>query len=354
MTVWTDGKQISYRYCEVDPRTWRDLRPLGAVTDCSVTRDRGSDFLGGVQMTVGEYVANEMYVREYLLATQRGVTEQVCLGTHLVQVSKLRYTGKSVLRPLSGFSPAKELDAAELPTFHQVRSGSDPVVAAAALMRAKCRAPVVGAAGSGVSLASPMTAERDDTPLSFVRKLLDAASMELCVDPYGRFSIEPVRDSASLQPVWEFRDDEVSILFPEADEETKWGSLPNVLRATFDVGGETLVGRAVNTDPSSALSTAVRGREVYESGDGSVLPAGSTQADADAAAMAMLRERSCDTRTIMFSHGYCPVFPGNGVLFDYTAHSRRARLRVERQVIELGSSSCTVTTTGSHTESLWR
>lgn len=354
MTVWTDGKQIEHRFYEVDPSTWRDRRAFSLVTDCSITRDASAELLGGAKMQVGEPVDREFYIREYLVATQGGVSERVCLGTHLAQNSRSDADGKVIWRPLSCYSPLQELRDSPLPTFAQAAAGSDPVARAAAICRAGCRAPVMWSGASGASLPDTLTAERGDDPLSFARKLLASAGMEIAVDEWGRISFEPIRPTSSLSPSWMYRDDEVSILFPDASEEVRWSELPNAMELTMPCGTGQLVGRARNEDADSPISTVRRGRVKVAREDGDALPAGSTQEQADARALERLKALSCDTRTIIYRHGYCPVRLGDGVLFDYTRHEWTARLRVVRQVIECGSSSCTVTETGAGSEILWR
>lgn len=347
---WTKTKRISYEHYEVDVPTWTDKRQMPNVANCKITRDEERDVLYGATMTVGEYVRREIYVRSYLVAEQpvgSGEKTRVCLGTNLVQAPKLNLDGKAAKRAVSAYSPLIELRRGLLPLLYTVPKGSDVVRAAKAICARWCRAPVLPCELS-VAMAAPLTADTSDNPLTFLRKVLDVAALELRVDAYGRLSFAPVVPSSAMQPTWVYKDYEQQIMYPDVTEDANWAETPNTLEVVF--GGGAVVGHAYNRDESSELSIQARGEVGLREDGPNQTP---TQQAADAYAAKRLEELSCDERTCEYEHGYNGVSLGDCVGMDYTKHGYTVTMRVTRQEIDCGSSCCKVHERAKHTVRMW-
>lgn len=357
MIDWTADMNRTYEYWEVDPGTWKDVRPIDGVLSCEVTReDAGGDddVLVSAAMETLSPLSGESYVRAYMSVEQpRGSRsrERECMDTFLLQPSSASYNGKRGGYSCTGYGPLVELRDDSPEDGYTVAPGADVRKAAAQICRAHCRAPVIAGDGDD-KLSEPFVAE-GDTWLSFVRALLGMASLKLSVDAYGRVAFAPDRDPAAMSPVWEYRDDIRSIMLPDVADECDWSGLPNKYVAVVSADDGCVVGTAVNDSAASPISTVSRGRVVLLRDDSPDLPKTASQALADAYARRKLREASRAEHEVGYTHLYCPVRLGEGVLVDYARAGFKARCKVTRQVIP-HDAACKVAEAAQYTESYWR
>ena len=351
MADWAQSYGVSYEFWEVDADTFEDSRRLYGIEECEITRDSDDPTLGDATMTVEEYFPSESYIRVYLMVEQpagSGNVERICLATLLAQVAEHRMDGKVVQRPLELSTPLKELDDDNPPEGYTIKKGADAVAAATRIFSRfhvkvkKC----------GISKAMPrdVTANDSDTWLTFGRAVLEAVNMEPTLDPSGYVGFAPISDASALSPIWYFVDDDISILNPELTLQQDWHEIPNTVEVKVSTSNSGVRAECVNSDPSSPVSTVVRGRTVRRRVDN---PEGvATKEQAEAYAYRELKKLSCSENEVTYSHGYCPVALGHCVGIYYTEHSLDIKAKVVRQVIRC-STDLEVSETSRYTEALW-
>ena len=345
-TDWTRGYRVSYEYWEVDPATFRNRRRLLHVESCEITRDASDETLGSASMVLSDMLPAEAWVRAYLLATQDGATERVCLGTFLALVSKADMDGRSLSYPVTLHTPLKELADDGPPDGYPVRKGAN-AIAAADMLLGRFHAQVAGSAE--LREMGSLAVSLHDSWLSMASKVLAAVGMELALDEWGTIGFSPVRDAAALQPVWTFRDDEFSIMAAEARMECNWDEVPNTLHVVLAGAHGTVVKTIVNDSPDSPVSTVSRGRTVSATEEN---PEGVTEATAEAWGRRRLKELSCAERRLAISHGYCPVRLGDCVRVVRSREGIDVKGKVVRQSIRC-ETALAVQAEIAYTEEVW-
>lgn len=351
MTDWTKSYGVSFEYWEVDKDTMRDRRRMYGVEDAEITRDADDPTLGDATMSIDEYLAEETFIRVYLLAEQppqSGSVERICLGTFLAQVSQINLDGKVESRPLELSTVLKELDDDNPPSGYTVRKGADAVAAAMRIF-SRYHVKVIP---STVSKAAPrdITANDSDTWLTFGRAVLESVDMEPTLDAFGQVGFSPIRSASALASTWLYIDDVVSIINSEANLKLDWHNVPNVVEVNVSTANSFIRRQCENNDPNSPVSTASRGRvkRIIVSNPEGV----ATAEQAEAYARRELKKLSNAERELTYTHGYCPVRLGDGITFNYVAHSLSVKAKVVRQVIRCNT-DLEVEETARYTEALW-
>lgn len=409
MPDWSKSMTRTFEYYIVDPGTWKDTKKLITVKPGStLTRDSDQDTLGSATIDINESVG-ECYIRVYLITVQNGVTERHALGTYLVQTPSSSFDGKVRSVSMDAYTPLIELKENPTPlgyyipksAFHKVEYNNgvytvaeetiDPIlgeeVAGAKtatgeqvfqkstgdrgyycviefpmdvvyrLLREHMRAPVVKPK-SVSPLYSDFVADTEDTWFSFLDDLLAQMDHQFELDELGRVLIAPKQDTASLQPVWTYTDDNSSILYPELNMEHDLYGIPNVVEAVYFDGKHYVVRRVSNIDENSPTSIPNRGREiVYRDTNPDIVGAPTKEGieeQLDEYIEKLLKALSTIEYTISYSHGYCPVRLGDCVRLNYErAGLKNIKARVISQSIKCDS-ECKVTEKAVFTTNLWR
>ena len=352
MPNWLASMQQTYEYYEVDPGTWSDKKRLENIKSCSIVRDLDNDTLGSASIQTSEQLG-EMYIRCYLVTTQRRIVERTPLGTHLYQTTSSGHDGKTSAIGLDGYSPLIELKESMPPIGYSLGGNTNILTMATTLVREHARAPVVAGKSDAV-LKTPFVASTEDTWFTYVRDYIYAASYHFDLDDMGRILFAPDQDFNSLRPIWTYDDGNSSILYPDIDMDRDLYGVPNVMEVVYSrSNGVTLFSRVVNDDPNSPISTVNRGREVVSRINDPELTGEPTQYMLDQYARQALRNASTLEHTLKYSHGYCPVTIGNCVLLNYErAGLRNIKAKVTRQSIKC-ETGCKVEETAVYTTSLW-
>lgn len=341
----------TFEYCVVDPDTWRDMSTLDHVSKCTIDRDEDTDTLGSAVFDVSDSVT-ECYIRVYLITIQNGVTERFPMGTFLVQTPSADYDGRYPKMSLDAYTPLLELKENPPPVGYSLLKKSNIMSYAYKIVRAHVRAPVPYVKGTDV-LYSDFVANTDDTWLSFIKDLLANAQYKIGLDEMGRILFLPDQDTASLRPVWEYTDDNSSILYPDISLKHDIYGLPNVVEVVYTSSLNNYTARVVNNDPNSPISTVNRGREIIHRAINPELPGEPTKTQLQEYAKLLLRQLSSVDYTLSYSHGYCPVRLGDCVLLNYErAGITGVKAKVTRQSIEC-TPGCKVTETAVYTTNLW-
>ena len=367
MPDWTKTMIQSYEYYIVDPNTWCDIKRLDIVKASSIDRDSTAETLGSATIDVTESIG-ECYIRTYLVTIQNGITERTPLGTHLVQTPSSSFNGKICNVSMDAYTPLIELKEGMPPIGYARLKGESIMNAAYEIVRENVRAPVIKITESGLLIPDEgvnenlnkhlnvdFVADPSETWSSYVNALISNAKYKLDLDEMGNVLFAPDQNIESMQPVWTYTDDNSSILYPEVSMDHDLFGIPNVVEVIFSKGGSYVRGYAENNDPNSQVSIQNRGRRImYRETNPSVLGATNpTEAYMNEYAKALLKSLSTVEYTLKYTHGYCPVRPGDCVRFNYTrSEFNNIKAKVVSQNIKCVP-GCPVSETAVFTAKLW-
>ena len=352
MADWLSSMQQTFEYYIVDPGTWKDMKLIDTVKSCTITRDAEAETLGSATINVHESVG-ECYIRVYLVTIQNGIRERHPLGTFLVQTPSISFNGRLQDISMDAYTPLLEFKETPPPLGYSIFKNANIMDMAYRLARERARAPVVKTDCSEL-LAMDFTANTDDTWLTFLTDLIANAKYEFALDELGRILFSPKQDTASLQPVWTYNDDNSSILYADISVDRDLYGIPNVVEVIHSNGAGYYFVRAVNDDSNSPTSTVRRGREIVHRVSDPDLVGDPTESQVQDYANQLLRELSVLEYTVSYTHGYCPVRLGACVRLNY---SRAGITDVKAKVISQSircEPGCPVTEKAVFTAKLWR
>ena len=351
MPDWTASMQQTFEYYTVDPVSWKDVQKLDNVTKSTIVRDLEVETLGNATIDVTETIG-ESYVRIYLITIQNGLKEKFPLGTFLVQTPSSSFDGKIREVTMDAYTPLLELKENRPPLGYSLLKNQNIMEHVYMLTREHLRAPVVQTTDS-TKLTFDFVTETDDTWLSFISDLAANVKKSFALDNLGRVLFSPKQDTASLQPVWTYNDNNSSILYPELSMDHDMYGIPNVVEVVYSNGAGHYYSRAVNDDPNSPTSTINRGREIVHREVDPEFSGYATQKQIDEYAKQLLRNLSTMEYKITYTHGYCPVRLNDCVRLDYSkAGINNVKAKVIRQSISCRP-GCPVTETAIYTAKLW-
>lgn len=355
MADWLSSMQQTFEYYTVDPGTWKDIKRIDTVRSCTISRDAETETLGSATLDITDSLG-ESYIRVYLITIQNGVKEKHPLGTFLMQTPSSSYDGKTRDVSVDAYTPLLELKENPPPIGYSRLKGDNIMDAAYQITREKARAPVVAAVCSD-TLYYDFVANTDDTWITFLSDLIANANYTFALDEMGRILYAPKQDTASLQPVWTYTDDNSSILHPDITMNHDLYGVPNVVEVVYTSGTEynskTHYARIVNDDPNSPISTVNRGREIIYRDTKPSLNGEPTESMIQEYATKLLRELSTLEYSVTYTHGYCPVRLGDCVRLNYIrAGLKNVKAKVVSQTIKC-EAGCSVTEKAVFTTKLW-
>lgn len=352
MPDWSASMQQSFEYYIVDPGTWKESKRLDNVVSCSITRDSSVETLGSATIDVTNSVG-ECYIRAYLVTIQNGLRERHPLGTFLVQTPSSSFDGKIRNVSMDAYTPLLELKENPPPLGYSIFKNENIMAKAYQIAREHTRAPVVQASSAN-TLYNDFVANSGDTWLSFLTDLIANAKYNFELDEFGRILFSPKQDTASLQPVWTYDDNNSSILYPSISMDHDLYGIPNVVEVIYSNGRDFYYARVVNDDPNSPTSTISRGREIVHRDTNPSVIGDPTNAQIQEYARTLLRSLSTVEYTVSYTHGYCPVRLGDCVRINYArAGIVDVKARVISQSIKC-EPGCPVTEKAVFTTKLWR
>lgn len=352
MVDWLSSMQQTFEYYIVDPGTWRDITQIKNPKSSTINRDLYAETLGSANLDINDLVG-ECYVRIYLITIQNGVKEKHPLGTFLIQTPSSSFDGKMKNVSMDAYTPLLELKDGCPPIGYSVAKGQTIMDLAYRLVQENARAPVIKADSSD-TVFYDFVAETDDTWLSFLSDFIANAKYSFSLDEMGRILFSPKQDTASLQPVWTYDDDNSSILYPDFSMDQDLYGIPNVVEVIYSNGSSYYYSRVVNDDVNSPTSTVNRGREIVQRINDPDLIGNPTENQIQEYAEQVLRELSSLEYTITYTHGYCPVRIGDCVRLNYArAGITNVKAKVISQTIKC-EPGCPVTEKAVFTTKLWR
>lgn len=348
---WSDSMEQTFEYYEVDPNTWKDIKPLQMVKSCSIKRDDGTDTLGSATIDINDTLG-ECYVRVYLIIRQNGGTFKFTLGTFLVQTPSSSYDGKNRNVSMDCYTPLLELKENPPPLGFALLKNDNIMKQAYMIVRDNCRAPVVETT-LDKTLQDNFVAEPNEKWLNYISDLIAQAKYKLALDEEGRILFAPKQKIDELQPIWTYNDDNSSILYPEVSMQHDLYGIPNVVEVVCSTGVQEYTARVVNDDPNSPTSTINRGREILYRETDPNLPGFPSEEQIDEYAKNLLETLSSVEYQISYTHGYCPVRVGDAVRLNYKrAGLNGIKAKVISQSIKC-ENGCSVSETAVFTKKLW-
>ena len=366
MPDWTQSMQHTYEYYIVDPKTWKDTKLLSTVKTCSINRDSETETRGSASIGITDQVG-ECYIRVYLITIQNGIKEKHPLGTFLVQTPSSTFDGKTRNVTMDAYTPLMELKENQPPIGYFIPKGENVMDYAYRLTREHVRAPVVKT-DSPTTSAHDFVADTNDNWLSFLTDFIanqlyitddtykkpSVKKYKFDLDEMGRILFFPEQDTASLQPIWTYNDDNSSILYPDLTMDHDLYGIPNVVEVIYSNGSDHYYARVVNDNPNSPVSTVSRGREITHRVTDPDIVGNPTNAHIQEYAEQLLDALSSPEYTITYTHGYCPVRIGDCVRLNY---SRAGLTDIKAKVISQSikcEPGCPVTEKAVFTTNLWR
>lgn len=395
---------------------WMDVKRLACIKSCNINRDLEVETLGSATFDVTDLVG-ECYIRVYLVTTQNGVTEKHPLGTFLGQTPSSSFDGKSRSVSMDAYTPLIELKEKSPPIGFYIKRGEDIMYHAHVLMNENMRGPISKPVLPSTKLSYDFIADTGDNWLTFLRDLISASTTstyyvvkfnedgnfvrttevleaapdagvvqvtdkttsndtvymymkdgeqkyycavegivkyKLDIDEQGVVMYMPDQDIESLAPVWTYTDDNSSILYPELNMDHDLYGIPNVVEVIYADSETYIESRIVNDDVNSPVSTVNRGREIVHRVMNPDIHGEPTQKVVDKYAEDLLSALSSVEYKISYTHGYCPVRPGDCVRLNYTrAGLTNVKAKVIRQNIKC-ETGCSVSETAVFTSKLWR
>lgn len=352
MPDWTKSMQQTFEYYVVDPNTWKDKQELKNVKSSSITRDLTTETLGSASINMEDSLG-ECYIRIYLITIQNGVKEKFPLGTYIVQTPSSTHNGKERSITMDAYTPLLELKENPPPLGYSILKNANIMENVYMLTREHVRAPVIKTECPN-KLYTDFVADPNDSWLSFVIDLMRNAKYEFNMDELGRILYSPKQDTAALQPIWEYTDDNSSILYSDITVDHDIYGIPNVVEVVYSTNYGHYYARVVNDDPNSPISTVNRGREIIHRDTNPSVIGNATENQIKEYAEQLLKSLSSIEYTISYSHGYCPVRIGDCVLMNYKkAGLTDIKARVVSQTIDC-TPGCKVTEKAVFSTKLWR
>jgi hypothetical protein len=254
---------------------------------------------------------------------------------------------------MDAYTPLLELKENSPPIGYSLLKGDNIMDAAYRICRENVRAPVVPTK-CDLTLNYDFVSNTDDNWLTFLRDLIAEAKYTFELDEMGRILFSPKQDTASLQPVWTYDDDNSSILYPELSIDHDLYEIPNVVEVTYSSGTETYHARVVNDDPNSPTSTVSRGRVIKHTVVNPKTTGISTEKQIQEYAEQLLKELSSLEYSIKYSHAYCSTRVNDCIRCNYSrADLNGVKARVISQDIKC-KQGVPVSEKAVFTNKLWR
>lgn len=352
MLDWTQSMQQTFEYYVVDPDTWTDTKRLSKVKQSTITFDSDTDTLGSSTIDMDELI-DECYIRTYLVANQNGKKYKLPLGTFLYQTPSSSHDSKVKTVSMDGYTPLIELKEKNPLIGYYIPKKENIMSWAGNLTQDYLRAPVE-TTKSSKTLPNNFVADTEDTWLSYLTDLIESANYTYELDEMGRVLFSPKKDTASLQPVWTYTDDNASILYSDVSVNHDIFGIPNAVEVIYSSGKDYYYTKVKNDDEDSPTSTVNRGRQIVHRVINPSLSGEPSKAMIREYAEQLLKELSTVEYTISYTHAYCPVRVGDCVSINNTrAGLNNIKAKVISQNIKC-EPGCPVTEKAVFTSKLWR
>ena len=348
MADWTKPFEAAYRFVRVDRLTGYETETLEGFENGTLSINQDTQTFESAQADTAAFMdLGADLVRCYLDATfYDGADESVCLGTWLLNIPSADIDGEveSCAAYLDGRLAELQDDGFDAPIV--VPSGTNIVELARGIaegaglsVRATPNEKELGAAWQfGFSDSGEGSGGAKLDAVNELMGLVGYASAR--TDPYGVVIMGKAQNAAEDAPVWTFREGEGATFLAKAKRERDTRDVKNVVHAIYETDEKTVIGEAVDDDPTSPFSTVSLGRRNvanYQYRDEA------TQAEADAKAAELLATAQSVIRRVTLRHVYCPARVGDVVAVEWPTAGISGRYVIRTQSVAIGSAGCLTT-----------
>ncbi len=332
---WDRPFSASFRLALVDRATGGES-PAGdvLVEGGTLTRDDGTSTKESASVTVvGSFDPDPMLVRLYADVSQGGQTYPVALGTFDAAVDRSSYDGSALSLSVSLDGRLSELASDGFDAPFTVEAGTPPVAYAASIAEAAGFTVVSDPSTFTLSQARSYGLDEDASKLDVINDLLDAAGFTAArTDEMGRLLLTRYMEPSERPVVARYASGTGSTLMEDVTDEADSSEIANVVVVVYSTQDATVVGTAVDSDPTSRWSTVARGRRIVKRYRYDELV---SQEEADAKAAQLLATAQSVVRHVTFSSPYRPVrladavevdVPEAGVSDSFAVRSQRVSL----------------------------
>ena len=311
------GRTDAFRYVLVEWPTFKELRELQGITDCTITDNaltslKSSGKLGYARKPdVGDHM-----VRVYSDSVLGGERKTVCHGTFFATTPSSTWTGAGETGTAEMFSVLWVLQQNKVQGSFTAAKGTNAVKLATQLARGYGNNLKVAATPSDRKVKTSHTWDAGTTFLEIVNWLLDFAGYEEAdVDAYGNVLMRPYVAPARKSAVATFSDARDSVSEPSFSRELDAYEVPNkVVCICSNADEKPMVAKAVNADPNSPYSTVSRKKTIVRVEKVSDIE---SKAALQRKARNLLAESTSVVESIEVSHSYQPFRVGDAVQMDY-------------------------------------
>lgn len=320
---WNKGFSAVYYASVVDRATWRDIDKF-EITDGSITKS-DSSLIESAEISTRYQIDGEKWIRVYMDTRQDGAAGHVALFTGLAVPPQKDISGNITSYSLECYSVLKPAEDVLLDRGYYVAQPANSGVVIRELLKVT-PAPVV-VTDNAPALRTTIIAEQGETHLSMVYRVLKAIGWRIRIDGDGTINICPNARKATV--TYDALDNDA--VEPQITMTHDWFSCPNVFRAIAD----DLMAIARDDRPDSALSTVIRGREVWMEETGCTL---SYDEGIAGYAARRLREEQSKAYDVSYSRRFHPDLTiSDLVALHYPKQGLDKEYKITEQRITLGS-----------------
>ena len=324
MIDWSRGITARYYASIINPSTWRDESTIDIISGS--IKYTNSGIRGSADLECSKIDHNKEYwIRIYLEANQDGAGELVPLFTGIASSPDTTYNGRmynSKVQCYSVLSPAEKI---YLPLGWFARAGTSGGSVIKDLLSEHIPAPIVLEDGSP-ALTSDVIAEKNETRLSMVDKILEAINWRIILFGNGTIKIAP-KSSDQITANFDYETNDVFEM--NVTVSNNWYDVPNVFRAV----GQGISSVAKDEDPNSKYSIPNRGREIWMQETDCILNKGEKISQY---ASRKLKEAQNVNKTIDYTRRFIPeIHISDYVYLNYPEQNINGIFVIESQDINL-------------------
>lgn len=313
MIDWTGDREGHFEYVRLKyPNLNKELDTLGQVTGGQVDEDIEAELFSSASFEFRGSLptAEDDIVRVYYVVKQDGETARIVLFTGFASSPSLTASSAEESGRVDLLSMLAVLRDDCSQKVYQIKRDTNAIALAKTI--AQDVGLTVTAEPSEALTTENKTFDAGTSKLEIVKWLCDFAKFAPpMTNEFGEIILTPQTESTGLAPVYTFEDNSRSIILSDVQLENASGTTPNVVVAIFSGSSKTLVSEAVNSDPTSPISTVNRGRRVVSVLNVSDIAGVSTayqQASLDKVAADELAKLTAKLRMATVSHAYLPAY----------------------------------------------
>ena len=371
MADWTKPFEASYAWWRVPRSSYRHPVPeLGSgdpgFFDIGTEVERITNITGGTievndntntfetanATCIGPLDIGTDLIRCHMTATwEDGTVEDVVLGTFVPNVPRRDVRDSYEKREVQLDGRLMEMDTDSFEDVYVIPKGDNgfghysPIVRESGLTFANTyvRLNDVPIQPTNATLTFGLDAEGEKaggSKLDFLNTLTSLWGYRAAkTDEYGRIRMQlPIDYDAD--PVWRFVEGINATFLADVTDERDTTDVCNVVLAIYESPDATVIGTAVDDDPTHEHSTVSMGRRKvakYKYQDTV------TQEQADATAQRLLVTQQSVVHRVTVQHVWCGTRVGDVVELDYPSAEISGKFAIVQQSIEIGSAGCMTT-----------